>query len=384
MATQISEMVRTTGRATRIERFAAALFAVALVVPSIAFLLGARPVSLDNSAAPVFPALSLGALTGTETFGAIDRYLDQGLPGRDRAVRAYAGLDYQLLGGSTNRDVIPGVGDWLFFTGELRPTCARDATRQLAAIDSVADRAAADGIDFRFVVAPDKHGLYPDRLRPGSPVPPACTDAQRQALRAGFAARPGSTVDLWAPVEGARDGSSTPVYFAQDSHWTPDGAVPAIGALVASLAPGVWDPAEIVPAGTASFPMELARLIGIPRNATIPAYSVRPTMTVTRSTVPTTVHLTEAPDITRYRTTGDGEVVPGTTLVVYDSFFNIHRPRITPWFADTIWVHVGDLRAHPELVADLPPIDRIVVERVERSAYDLDLEGLLAPLLGRD
>ena len=37
-------------------------------------------------------------------------------------------------------------------------------------------------------------------------------------------------------------------------------------------------------------------------------------------------------------------VVPGTTLVVYDSFFNINRQRITPWFERTVWVHAGDLR----------------------------------------
>ena len=238
-------------------------------------------------------------------------------------------------------------------------------------------------MDFRFVIAPDKHVIHPERWRPGDPIPTPCTDTRRDAMRAGMAERPTSTVDLWAPVEAARAAHPEPIYFSQDSHWTPTGALPAIEALVESIAPGTWDASEITVDGTSRFPMELARLMGIPRSAVVPAYVVRPSMKVTRTTVPTAVHLTNAPDITSYAVTGDGALVPGTTLVVYDSFFNISRPRMVPWFEHTIWVHASDLRDHPELVKDLPTVDRVVVERVERSAYNLDLTRLLAPLTQR-
>ena len=384
MATSISEMVRSTGRASRLERVAAGVFVVALLIPGIALLAGVRPPELENSTPAAMPAWSLGALTETATYAQVDRFLADHLPGRDRAVRAYAELDYQTLRGSTNPDVIVGAGDWLFFTGELRPTCAHTADEMLAAVDSVADDAAASGLGFRFVMAPDKHGIEPERLGGAASLPTPCTDERREAIRAGMATRPDSTVDLWGPVLAGRDAEAPePVYFDQDSHWTPTGAMPAIEALVESLAPGTWDAADLSIDGTSTFPQELARLMGLPRDATVPAYVVRPEMTVERGTVPTTVDLTEAPDITTYTTTGDGAVVPGTTLMVYDSFFNINRPRIVPWFEHTVWVHVGDLRAHPELVEDLPPFDRVVVERVERSAYDLDLAALMKPVLER-
>jgi hypothetical protein len=46
-----------------------------------------------------------------------------------------------------------------------------------------------------------------------------------------------------------------------------------------------------------------------------------------------------------------------------------------------VWVHVGDLGRLPELVEDLPAFDRVVIERVERGVYDLDLDALLAPFV---
>ena len=196
-----------------------------------------------------------------------------------------------------------------------------------------------------------------------------------------MAARPGVAVDMWTAVLAERDRSESPLYFSQDSHWTPDGAMPAIAALVESLAPGVWDPTEIVADGTSRYPMELARLMGKPRDAIVPRYVVRPSVTVEEGVLPTTVDLGNARDIFDYTTSGTADVVPGTTLIVYDSFFNINRQRIAPWFERSVWVHAGDLRDHPEIADVLPPLDSIVLERVERGAYDTDMEQLLRPVL---
>lgn len=383
MATTISEMVRTAAPASRLDRVVAAVFVLALVVPGVALIGGARPPELENARPATFPPLSAGALTDASTYAAIDRFIADGLPARDIAVRAYGGLDYELLGGSASSQVVVGRGDWLFFVGELGPSCATTAAGLLAQVDAVAARAADAGLDLRFVVAPDKHAIFPERRRSDDPLPPACTDAQRAAMRAGMAARPRSTVDLWAPILEAKARGVDGLYFSQDSHWTPTGALPAIQALVDSLAPGVWDATEISIDGTSTYPMELARLMGIPRDGIVPRYVIRPAMKAATATVPTGVNLTHAPEITEYTVRGGGALVPGTTLVVYDSFFNISRPRIVPWFARTVWVHGSDLRDHPGLVADLPPIDTVVVERVEREAYDLDLVRLLTPVIDR-
>lgn len=365
----------------RWDRLVALVFVAALTIPGIALMAGLRAPELENRAEASLPTLSLEALTEPSTYKAIDDYVARSLPARDVAVGAYATLDYEVLGGSTDPDVVVGVGDWLFFVGELRPACAVAAADLLAQWDAVTAAADRAGIRVRFGIAPDKHAIYPERVRPEPRMPVACTDARRAEIRAGMAARPDSMVDFWTAVLAERDRAESALYFNQDSHWTPTGAMPAIEALVESLAPGVWDPDEITVDGTSRFPMELARLMGKPRDGIVPRYVVRPTVTVAQTELPTPVDLGNARDIGVYETSGSDRVVPGTTLVVYDSFFNINRQRITPWFERTVWVHAGDLRDHPELADFLPAFDTIVLERVERGAYDTDLERLLRPVL---
>jgi hypothetical protein len=377
---------RSRWSSSRWDRIVAVAFVAVLVLPGVALVAGIRPPDLENRADVPIPRLDAAALADPETYKAIEDHVARNLPGRDIALGAYATLDYELLRGSTDPQVVVGRDDWLFFRGELQPRCPVGAADLMRQMDDVATRASQAGMRIRFTIAPDKHTVYPDRLRPDPPMPTPCTDAMRTQVREGMAARPDVSVDLWSVVLAERDAApadSPPLYFTQDSHWTPTTAMPAIGALVESLAPGVWDPAEITVDGTTRFPMELARLMGKPRNANVPRYIIRPTVTVEHSVVPTPFELTNARDIGVYTTEPSAKVVPGTTLVVYDSFFNINRSRIVPWFERTIWIHAGDLRDHPEIADLLPRIDTIVLARVERGAYEMDIAQLLRPILDR-
>ncbi len=362
----------------------AVAFVVVLALPGAAMVAGIRPPDLENRADVPVPSLDAAGLADPETYKAIEDHVARNLPGRDIALGAYATLDYELLRGSTDPQVVVGRDDWLFFRGELQPRCPVRAAALMSQMDDVAVRAREAGIRVRFTIAPDKHTVYPDRVRPDPPIPIPCTDAMRSAVRAGMAARPEISVDLWTVVLAERDAAaadSPPLYFTQDSHWTPTTAMPAIGALVESLAPGVWDPTEITVDGTTRFSMELARLMGKPRYANVPRYIVRPTVTVAHSVVPTPFELKNSRDIGVYTTDPAARVVPGTTLVVYDSFFNINSSRIVPWFERTVWIHAGDLRDHPEVAHLLPKIDTIVLARVERGAYEMDVAQLLRPIL---
>jgi SGNH hydrolase-like domain, acetyltransferase AlgX len=366
---------------SRWDRLVAVAFVASLAVPGLALIAGIRPPELENRAEAALPTVDAESLTEPGTYQAIDDYVTRNLPARDVAVDAYATLDYGLLGGSTDPDVVLGRDDWLFFAGELMPTCVVTPEALIRALDAVAARAEVANMQFRFGIAPDKHAIYPEQVRTDPPMPEACTDAARDEVRAAMAARPDVTVDMWSAVLAERDRSKAPLYFSQDSHWTPHGAMPAIAALVESLAPGVWDPAQITVDGTSRYPMELARLIGKPRDAIVPRYVVRPSVAVEESVLPTTVELGNAREILVFTTSGTADVVPGTTLVVYDSFLNINRRRIAPWFQRTVWVHAGDLRDHPEIVDIMPTIDTIVLVRVERGAYEMDMEQLLQPVI---
>ena len=147
---------------SRWDRLVAVAFVAALAVPGLALIAGIRPPELENRAEAALPTLNAESLTEPGTYQAIDEYVTRNLPARDVAVDAYATLDYGLLGGSTDPDVVLGRDDWLFFVGELMPTCDVTPDALIRALDAVAAQAAVAGVQFRFGIAPDKHAIYPE------------------------------------------------------------------------------------------------------------------------------------------------------------------------------------------------------------------------------
>lgn len=364
------------------DRIVSVGFVVALILPGIALAAGIRPVDLEGRPRASLPPLDGSSLGESSTYAAIDRWLADRFPGRNEAVGAHAAIDYGVLGGSTTPNVIVGRDGWLFTRTELEPDCRFTADQVLAALDRSAIGLAERGMDLRLIVPPDKHAIYPEQVVPGSGLGEACSDDRRSAMQAGMAARPGLAIELWSTLAAIRTTDpATPWYFKQDTHWTPLGAEISTKALVQSLAPGVWDDAQMPIDGFANYETDLSRLIGLPAKERVPRLVVRPGVEMKRTVVPTKVDLKSARDIGHYVVDRAATAVEGRTLIIYDSFFRTNERRIAPWFRDSVWVHADDLQRSPELVADLPTFDRVVVERAERSVYDIDLDTLLAPVI---
>lgn len=372
-------MTRPSGLADRLVSVA---FVVALVLPGLAMAAGIRPAALEARRVATLPRLDADSLGEPATYAAIDRWLADRFPARNQAVGAHAAIDYGLLGGSTTPNVIVGRDGWLFTRTELEPVCTFTPDQVLAALDRVAAALSERGLDVRLIVPPDKHTIYPDEVVSGSGLGEACTDDRRAAMGAGMATRPADAIELWAQIAAERAAHpDKPLYFRQDTHWTPLGAVIATRALVESLAPGVWDETQMPVEGFASYNTDLSRIMGLPAKERLPRLVVRPGVDVERTTVSTNVDLKNARDIGHYTVDPAAVAVEGRTLILYDSFFRTNERRIAPWFRDSVWVHTSDLEESPELAADLPAFDHVIIERVERSAYDVDLEALLAPII---
>jgi SGNH hydrolase-like domain, acetyltransferase AlgX len=365
-----------------IDRIVSIGFVVALIVPGIALAAGIRPVDLEGRPRATLPPLDARSLGEPSTYAAIDRWIADRFPGRNEAVGAHAAIDYGVLGGSTTPNVIVGRDGWLFTRTELEPVCDFTADQVLAALDRKAAALAGRGMDLRLVVPPDKHAIYADQVIAGSGLGEACSDERRAAMRTGMAARPDHAIELWTRIAARRAADpATPLYFKQDTHWTPLGAMIATKALVESLASDVWDDDQMPIEGIAAYDTDLSRLIGLPKKERVPRLVVRPGVKVERSTVSTSVDLKSARDIGHYQVDRSAKAVEGRTLIIYDSYFRTNEKRIAPWFRDSVWVHADDLKRSPELVDDLPRFDHVVVERVERSVYDIDLDALLAPVI---
>jgi hypothetical protein len=367
----------------RLDRLSILVFAVLLPLPAIAMVAGARPPAIENRPLYTAPPLSLQALGDPAWFSALDRAVGDNVPFRPQAVQLRSRIAVGL-GGSSNPNVIRGVGDWLFAREELVPSCQFTATESAAQLDAAAAAFTAAGQDFRFVLAPDKHAIYPEKRRPDDGVTDPCTDGRRAAMRAALDARTAFTINGWSTLEAARAAApdGPPLYYTQDSHWTPTGAVQAIRRLAISLDPAIWSDADVVDGGSKKVTMDLARQIGIPRQELTPQPIVRPGVTVSRTTVDIGgVKLRNAQAVYRFTASGDRPLLPGRTVIVYDSFFGLNMPRVAALFADTTFIHQGDLKDHPELGATVGPFDRVILERVERGLYATDVPALLAPLI---
>ena len=367
----------------RLDRLAIVAFIVLMPVPAIAMLAGMRPTAIENRPLFTAPPLSVQALGDPAWFAALDRAVGDNVVFRPQAVYLRARIAVGL-GGSSNPNVIRGTGDWLFAREELVPTCTFSVAQTAAGLDAAAAAFTASGQEFRFVLAPDKHAIYPEKRRPDDGVAAACTDGRRAAMGAALDERPAFTINGWTALTSARAVSpdGPPLYYTQDSHWTPTGAVQAIRGLAISLDPALWSDADVVDGGSKKITMDLARQIGIPRQELTPQPVVRPGVRVTRSTVDTGgIKLRSAKAIYRFTAAGDARLLPGRTVVVYDSFFGLNMARVSALFEDTVFIHMNDLKAYPELAGMTGPFERVIMERVERGLYTTDIEALLAPLL---
>jgi hypothetical protein len=365
-----------------VDRLVVVGFCICLLVPGLLLVAGRRSTLIENRPLLRAPAVTVSGLVNPAWYAALDRALADDDPLRPIAVRL-RGEAYWHLGGTGNPAVIRGTDGWLFTDQEILPTCRLTAAAVAASLDRARAAFAAAGQEFRFVLAPDKHSIYPDRLDPAMPYGPACTDTQRPSMRAALDRRSAWIVDGWAALEAARSAaaSDTSVYFTQDSHWTPTGALAAIEPLIESLGPGLWRADDIASGARRQVQMELARQIGLSHTETVLAPRIRPTVEVVRTALDLPVKTTAAKAVYRFTATGDRPLIPGRTVIVYDSFFGLNMAALAPFFEESIWIHASDLLSHPQIATMIGRADRVIFERVERSLYSLNVDRLLRPLV---
>lgn len=365
-----------------IDRVVVAAVMLALLVPAGLLVAGRRPPTLENRPLLTIPAFSIDrALDATWPAG-VDAFLADNMALRAFAVRLRGEVQYGT-GGTGNPDVIPGLDGWLFIRGEFEPQCEVTAEEITQAITAGADRFRATGQEFRFLLVPDKHLIYPEQVRPDLHFPPACNDLGREAVQAMLAQQAPTTIDGIAILESAKreapDGPT--LFYSMDTHWTPSGAILPIRALIQSLDPAVWSDDEVTIDGTYRRTMDLAGQIGIRRTELTPKIVVRPDVRTKREDLEVPVDVGNARAVFRITSTGDRPLLPGRTAIVYDSFFGISIPLVAPWFEDTTWIHVGDLVNHPELGELLGSFDRVILQRVERGLYQTDVDTVLRALV---
>ena len=173
---------------------------------------------------------------------------------------------------------VVGHDGWYFYKPGLnymlaRPHNPAQATNDpFPAILDFRDQLAARGIRLVMMPVPNKDSIYPDRLTsrtvPGCALISAPTQELLNRLRAAHV----EVIDLFKEFGEARHRSSSastsPLYLAQDTHWSPDGVALAARAAARHLVDLGWMQPGQVDYGERSAPVQrlgdILRMLQVP------------------------------------------------------------------------------------------------------------------------
>ena len=241
-------------------------FLAALVLPSVPLLWSH---GLEGSSLPMpKDETSPAPIAAYERF---NESFSSNYYGRMLLVRAYLNIMANWLGDSPHSQTASGSCGWLFYTGSNEVLCCKhvqfthdELAKWVGQIRANGVCCRRLGIHYIFVVAPDKHTIYPEYLPKNLSAP--STKSRLDQLMDALKTEPGLEVVDLRPVL-ARAKKSQQVYYKTDSHWNPAGAFAAYQAIQSRVS--CWYPnATPVPfreyrLSDVNFSGDLASLMGI-------------------------------------------------------------------------------------------------------------------------
>jgi len=249
-------------------------FLGALVAPGAVMLAGLdREIPQgENRELATWPARPSTWATLRAFPGAASRYFEDHFGLRARLVRWQAMLRLRMFGVSASPDVIVGRDGWLFYAGDgaaedmasTVPFTRPELEAWRTTLEHTRDWMVSHGIAYVFVLAPDKHAVYPELL-PAS-VRRVGAETRTDALVRYLGDH--STVpvlDLRQALHAAKIRER--IYHRTDTHWNDRGAFAASQALLRLLAPRLEAPTlgrGAFVARSAAVPgFDLARMLGL-------------------------------------------------------------------------------------------------------------------------
>lgn len=344
------------------------LFFLLLVSPWLAGLFGATADTVEQRPPTVRPSLRGGAVLDVDTFAELNDWVRDATPLRGDAT-GWVSQAWLALDVSPKANVMEGPGDTFFLAEDFTAPCAREyeldeMTTQFA---KYAEAAQAGGKEWLFLVAPDKGAVLDHRLSGRADWAASCSREARSEFRDALDAT-GVSFDLAPTLIEADQAEPGRWYYEHDSHWTFDAGDLVAEQIVNHFQAGLYDPSQL---GTIdrSLPIrgDIYSRLGILKLRDEPD----PVRSSLRSDVATELseeQIGGTRTIRTYVSSGDGDVIPGRTVVMHDSMMNFAELQLASYFEHIEFIHWNDFgkASFAQRIADA---DRVIMMRVERDVH---------------
>lgn len=175
---------------------------------------------------------------------ATDAWFSDRFPLRHELIRAYSAVIWFGLGQSAASGMLRGDDGWLFIRGERTLLMQRGFLFDDGQVATWAERyaawrdwLAARGVEYVFVLAPEKQSIYPEYLPDWAGPRPARTRTDQ--VVAALRERGVRVVDTRGPILAAKaeaEAAGRLLYYPHGTHWTDHGAFVAYRELMLALA----------------------------------------------------------------------------------------------------------------------------------------------------
>ncbi|OLT48427.1 hypothetical protein BJF85_12520 [Saccharomonospora sp. CUA-673] len=390
---------------------------VFFAAPALMWVFGARAGEIENRALADFPAVG----DGWGFFTGFPQWATDHLVFRSGAIDAADGISHGVFGEPApmgqhgDSGPIPGVPDgpseseddqegggqdtggdagyvevvegsdgWLYYGDDITAKCFPDrpVTETLERLDRIRHAVEASGRQFVLTIAPDKTTMVPQHLPDnyaGQNCAPQATDEFWE-----HAEQQQSFADLRPSLREAADQLGHPPYYANDTHWTDDGAVMLTRDLAEAVQPGVTEPWRSEGVGWSTTQGDLASLLGRTEPKASIRYALKPDGTTDRTHDP----LTRFDGPERYDADAGVDiegVIGAPTALIGDSFTFASSRYLPAAFNDLTLLSYPQLDRHKRATLDVfVRSEVVVVQTVERSVAEGDLplidEGFMGEL----
>ena len=361
------------------------LFVVVISLPlaaNLAGMDGADP-GAENRELATFPRVSGSWSAGAAFPGGFSLWFEDHFGFRSRLVRWYGESRLFALGMSPSAAVVRGEHGWFFYGDDksvddyanVEPMTDAALTNWRAAIVRAHDWLKARDIAFVFVIAPDKHAIYPEEM----PATIARVGEISRSDQLYTALQDtGVTVDVRPDVLDAK--ARERVYQQTDTHWNDRGALPAYQRIIAAVrarvprTPAAWTRGDFTTSDRTVEGLDLAGMMGLTRVLREIDMTLVPTRP-RRARVVEPAGAGPTDELGRLVTEIDDSSLP-RAVIFRDSFTSRLVPFLSEHFSRAVYLWQNDFLTE-DVIKEHP--DVVIQEIVGRHLYNFIPSPELVP-----